>query len=78
MTGRDLIVYILQNNLEDENVFKDGRLLGFLNEEEFAVKTDVGVSTVEHWCIMEFIPSIKIGSMRYIPANITRTTFARK
>ena len=28
MTGRDLIIYILTNNLENEFVFKDGKFIG--------------------------------------------------
>ena len=38
MTGRDLIIYILENNLENEPVYKDGRLLGFLTVTEAAVE----------------------------------------
>jgi hypothetical protein len=44
MTGRDLIVYILQNNLENEPVFKDGKFIGFMTEGEAAEKFDVGVA----------------------------------
>ena len=41
MTGRDLIVYIMLNKLEDEQVFKDGKLLGFLTEAEAAEISDM-------------------------------------
>ena len=34
MTGRDLIVYILSNNLENEEVFKDGKFIGFIPAQE--------------------------------------------
>ena len=34
MTGRELILYILQNGLENEEVFKDGIFVGFIPEEE--------------------------------------------
>ena len=36
MTGRELIVYILQNHLEDEPIVNDGKILGLLTVEEAA------------------------------------------
>lgn len=45
MTGRDLIIYILNNNLEDEQICKDGAILGFLTVEQAAAKLDIGVAT---------------------------------
>ena len=41
MTGRDLIIYIMQNNLEDEVVLKDGFFVGFMDENEAAAKFGV-------------------------------------
>ena len=38
MTGKDLIVYILQNDLEDEVIFQNNRFIGFASEEELASK----------------------------------------
>lgn len=46
MTGRDLIVYIMEHGLEDEPIFKDGKFIGFLTIEEAAVKKDVGPATI--------------------------------
>ena len=46
MTGLDLIIYILQKGLEDELVYEDGRLLGFMTAMEAAVKFEVGVKTI--------------------------------
>lgn len=46
MTGRDLIIYILQNNLEDESVFKSGKFIGFIPAHEAAAKLGVGVATI--------------------------------
>lgn len=69
ITGRDLILYILQNNLEDEPVFEDGMLLGFMNEMEAAVKFGVGVSTIRAWVYKELLPAIRIGEVLFIPAN---------
>ena len=69
MTGRDLIVYILSNNLEDEPVFKDGKFIGFLTAGEAAEKLDVGVATI--WALMaqQRLSGIQIGDVLYIPAN---------
>ena len=43
MTGRELIIYILQNNLEDEIVIDTE------NAEEVALHYGVGISTVKAW-----------------------------
>lgn len=69
MTGRDLIIYILANNLEDEFVFKDGRILGFLSVSEVAEKMNVGVSTVYAWITQGLLNCIIMHGVIYIPAN---------
>lgn len=70
MTGRDLIMYILENHLEDEEVYKNGRLLGFLTVEETALRFKVGPETVKTWINIGYIPSIKIGEELYISTNL--------
>lgn len=67
MTGRDLIVYILQNDLEDQPVCEDGRLLGFITVDEAAAKVGVGPATICAWLSMDLIPHIRIGDTIYIP-----------
>lgn len=69
MTGKDLIIYILQNNLEDKPVFENGRLLGFMTVTEAAVKFEVGVGTVTAWVNLGWLPGININNTIYIPAN---------
>lgn len=69
MTGRDLIIYILKNNLEDEEVFKDGKLLGYLNVDEAALKFGVGPATIKVWYTLGVLKGIEIGGEIYIPAN---------
>jgi excisionase family DNA binding protein len=69
MTGKDLILYILQNDLEDEPVFKDGKLLGFVTAGEVAAKMDVGVATVYVWLHQKRLDGIFIGGKINIPAN---------
>ena len=69
MTGRDLIVYILENKLEDERVFSNGTFLGFITPNEFASKKGVGVATVFTWIFRGQLEHVKIGSLYLIPAN---------
>lgn len=69
MLGRDWIIYILKNHLEDEPVFEDGRLLGFITDAEAAIKYDVGVSTIKLWYELCMIHGIEIGGQLYILAN---------
>lgn len=66
MTGRDLIMYILANGLEDEPVFKDGKLIGFMTVEEAAAKYNVGVATMRTWVGLGVIDGVKIGDVVYI------------
>lgn len=70
MTGRELIVYIMENHLEDEEVFKDGRLLGFMNTIESAIKFDVGYATINAWINTGMLPGACHISGTYIPANL--------
>lgn len=69
MTGRDLILYILANGLEDEPVFENGRFIGFMTDEEAAVKMKVGVATIHIWVGLGQLKGLKIGNDLYIPAN---------
>lgn len=69
MNGRELIMYILKYNLENELVFKDGRFLGFLSVSEFASKWDVGEETVRLWVDLGYVDGIIIYDEIYIPYN---------
>ena len=54
MTGRDLIIFILANNLDDFE-------FDVMNEIEVAAKFNVGVETVKQW--------VKIGDIIGMPMN---------
>lgn len=69
MTGRDLIIYILQNDLLDKPVYENGSLLGFMTVLETAVKFHVGIATVYAWASRGDIPGVRIGEELYIYAN---------
>ena len=72
MTGRELIIYILQHNLEDEEIFKDGIFIGFANEEEAAVMLGVGIASVRAGVMLGVIPGFMIGNKAYIIKEETR------
>lgn len=69
MTGRDLIIYILQNNLEDEPIFKDEKFIGFMSVEEAAKKFDVGAATIHMWYNMGYLNGMKLYGELYVLKN---------
>lgn len=73
MTGREFIVYILQNNLEDEVIFDENgfnpSVCGFMTVKEAAVKFEVGESTIKTWSKLDMIKHITIGDDLYFPVN---------
>jgi hypothetical protein len=70
MTGKELIMYILQNDLENEIVIKDGIFVWLMSEEEAAVRFNVGVSTIRAWYICGMLNGTKIGEHLYFLRNI--------
>ena len=70
MTGRQLIIYILQNNLEDEEVFQDGIFIGLMTEEQAAARFDVGVATIRVWHMAGWLRGIEIGEEIYFPKTV--------
>ena len=69
MTGRELIMYILENHLEDEPVFQNGTFVGYMSDVEFAEMLGVGVATVRAWIMMGRIKdAIMIGDIMFVPA----------
>ena len=69
MTGRDLIIYILANGLENEPVFKDDKFIGFVTAREAAKRLDVGVATIYVWVHQKRLDGVVIGDMLYVPAD---------
>lgn len=70
MTGKELILYILQNDLENEEVIKDGTFVWLMNEEEAAVKFNVGVVTIRAWYMCGMLSGTKIGNRLYFLRNV--------
>lgn len=69
MTGRDLIIYILTNRLEDKQVFDNGKFIGFISEREAAEKMNVGIATIRAWINQGQLDCIVVGGSVYIPAD---------
>lgn len=69
MTGRDLILYILSNNLEDEPVFKDGKIIGFITAGQAAHQMGVGVATIYAWIHQGRLDGMIFSDTVYIPAD---------
>ena len=76
MTGRDLIIYILQNGLEDVDVFSpDGTFfMIFETEEDYARKHDIGVASVRAMIELGMILSVNFKGVNYIVADNDFTT----
>ena len=70
MTGKELILYILQNNLEDTVVLEDGFFVGFMTEGETAAKFGVGVATIRAWHYYGKINGLKIGDSLYFLKDV--------
>lgn len=74
MTGRELIMYILENHLEDEPVFQNGTFVGYVSDVKFAEMLGVGVATVRAWIMIGRIKdAIMIGDVMFVPAIYINT-----
>ena len=74
MTGRELIMYILENHLEDEPVFQNGTFVGYVSDVKFAEILGVGVATVRAWIMMGRInDTIMIDDAMFVPAIYINT-----
>ena len=68
MTGRELIMYILENHLEDEPVFQNGTFIGYVSDVKLAEMLGVGVATVHTWILLGHVKyAIMIGDTMFVP-----------
>ena len=70
MTGKELILYILQNNLENTVVLEDGFFIGFMTEKEAAAKFCVGTATIRAWYNCKMLKGTKIGDTLYFLKDV--------
>lgn len=78
MTGRDLIIYILENGLEDEPVVKDGKLIGFMSVADVAVAMEVSYPTVLVWANQGMLDSVHFGNKINIPISSFQSLLDKK
>jgi hypothetical protein len=72
MTGKELIIYILQHNLENEEVIdKCGNIAGFMTMDDVAVECGVDTSTVKTWVALGALSGFRIGQVLYIRKSET-------
>lgn len=75
MTGREFMLYILKNNLENEPIIKDGKLIGSLTINEVATEFNVGRATVKTWIEVGLVDGFKVGNEIFIlPTDKLRAT----
>ena len=66
MTGRDLIIYILQNGLENKEIFADGTFLDLMPASEAAAKFGVGTFTILAWYRRGYLQGVELCDSVYI------------
>lgn len=59
MTGRELIVYILEHGLEDDELFGNGIIL---TDEQKATEIGTGIESVRTMYFLGKIPGFKVGN----------------
>ena len=62
MTGKQLIMYILENNLENVEIVKDGKIVGLISVDELAARFGVGRYTVLAWYAQDKIKGVMVGN----------------
>lgn len=69
MTGKDLIIYILENDLLDEDVVQGGVPIFLMSLDEAAAAFDVGPMTIRVWAAEGKLERAVIGDRLYIYRN---------
>ena len=67
MTGKELIIYILENNLESSPVFEDDTFVGFVPAGRAAEELDIGLASL--WIMLELydVDYIEVNGDVYLP-----------
>lgn len=74
MTGKDVILYILQNNLENEEVLNPGTSILVIGEVDLAAYNEVGIATVHTWFDQGDFEGFKIGDVVFnvLPVDLKK------
>lgn len=79
MTCKELIIYILENNLLDEPVFDGERFVGYVTDGDAAEKLNVGPASLDVLLDIYEIECININGIRFIPYDFAEAiTHIRK
>lgn len=71
MTGKDLIIFILENNLENKPIIENGRFIGLMSVGEAASKLDVGVETIKAWVKLGWLDGVMIGDELFLLPSLS-------
>jgi excisionase family DNA binding protein len=66
MTGRELIIFIMENHLEDTIIFDSDVLPCLMTIDEAAIALNTGRNTVKALYEIGRLPGVKIGDETYI------------
>lgn len=66
MTGRELIIFIMEHKLEDVSMFDEKIIPGLMTLDEAAVKWDSGIHTLKALFEMGKLPGVRIDGCIYI------------
>ena len=73
MTGRELIIYILKNSLEDAEIhIKDDLISNNVDTvpiEEVAAITGLGLGSLDVWCSLGYLDKVVKNDKAYIVRN---------
>lgn len=69
MTGRELIICILENHLEETDISKCLDKLGMITIEDAAIECGVGKATLTAWCLRKYLDFNVIDGATYIVKN---------
>ena len=69
MTGRELIIYILENHLENISINDEHFFIGFISEAKLAESFDVGIDTIRAWVKTGVLDGIEVNGRFYFLEN---------
>lgn len=67
MTGRELMIYILANKLEEKPVFENGKFIGYYTLLEAAEHFEVGTETVKAWVKRGMLNGVEVNDEIFVP-----------
>lgn len=81
MTGKELIIYILENNLEDVELlpkeYVTKKLPDKVSIEEVAAMSNLGTETINVWCDLGYLDKIEYQGRKYVIRNGKFNSFVK-